>query len=428
MQGNEPSLNRRMFLRGAAGVLGAVAAPGLLAACTRNDAQSEASPAADPDPGTAPENLDFEAPDGGGSADGLRVGLLVPTSGVYTTLGSAMVQGFNLFVGENLDAFGGRRIETVTVDEGETPESGVEAAQRLLNEEQVDLVVGIVSSGVALNVRDLFDQGQVPLIIANAGAGALTGQARSPYLFRTSFSNAQEGYALGQYMYDNVTEQGVYLIGPDYAAGIEHLVGFRKAYEEAGGVVLRESHPAFATTEDYTPFLDEIKEIDAEAVWAFFSGAEAVRFVQQYAEAGLQDDVPLLGTPLTDENWIEAQGDAAEGVRSSLHYALDLDLDRNRQFVSAYQAAYGVMPSSFSVQAYDAAQLLALGLQATEGDTSNMEAFIEAMASIEEIDSPRGAFTLDGNRNPVQSFYLRTVEDGEIVYTEDLGVVADPLN
>lgn len=428
MQGKQPRLGRRAFLRGTAGALGVAAAPGLLAACSRDGAESVASPADDNDPGTAPENLDFEAPADGGSADALRVGLLVPTSGVYTTLGSAMIQGFNLYVGENLDAFGGRRVETVTVDEGETPESGVQAAQRLLNEEQAEIVVGIVSSGVALNVRDLFDQGQVPLIIANAGAGALTGQAKSPYLFRTSFSNAQEGYALGQYMYDNVAERGVYLIGPDYAAGIEHLVGFRMAFEEAGGVVLRESHPAFATTEDYSPFLDEIQEIEAEAVWAFFSGAEAVRFVQQYAEAGLKDDVPLLGTPLTDENWVEAQGDAAEGIRSSLHYALDLDLERNNQFVSAYQAAYGVAPSSFSVQAYDAAQLLALGLQATDGDASNKEALIEAMAAVEEIDSPRGAFTLDENRNPVQNFYLRTVEDGKIVHTEDLGVVADPLN
>jgi branched-chain amino acid transport system substrate-binding protein len=425
MAGYQPRLNRRTFLRGAAGALGVAAAPGLLAACSDDDDEPEVAAPGDADPAASPA---VETAEGADSGEPLKVGLLVPTSGVYATLGAAMSQGFNLYVGENLDAFGGRRIDVVTVDEGESAASGVEAAQRLINEEQAQVVVGIVSSAVALNVRDLFDGGQIPLIVANAGAGALSGAAKSPYLFRTSFSNVQEGYALGQYMYDNVAERGVYLIGPDYAAGIEHLVGFRLAYEEAGGIVLGEVHPGFASTEDYEPYLDEIKDAEAEAVFAFFSGAEAVRFVQQYADAGLKDDIPLLGTPLTDENWVEAQGEAAEGVRSSLHYALDLDLERNQQFVSAYQAAYGVAPSSFSVQAYDAAQLLAFGLQATGGDTSNRDALIEAMAAVEEIDSPRGAFTLDENRNPVQNFYLRTVRDGTITYTEDLGVVGDPLN
>lgn len=407
--------NRRDVLRGA--LCAAVA----LAGCTRPEGEepTDAEPQAQ-----AQTSPDTSAADGG---EPLRVGLLVPTSGVYSTLGTTMLQGFNLFVDANPDAFGGRRLETVTVDEGETAQSGVDAAQRLLNAEGVALVVGIVNSAVALNVRDLFDGQKVPLILANAGASVLTAEAASPYLFRTSFSNVQQGSALGQYMFDEVAQRGVYMIGPDYAAGVEHLIGFRSRFETAGGAVLGELLPPFATTQDYRPFIDEIRERGASAIFAFFSGGEAVRFVQQYAESGLKDTIPLLGTPLTDETVLGAQGPAAEGIRTSLHYALDLDNATNQAFVADYRDTYGQDPTSFSVQAYDAAQLLSLTLQATGGDTSNTDLLVEAMGAVGEIDSPRAPFELDELHNPVQHFYLRQVREGRNVFDRDLGVIGNPL-
>lgn len=416
------NLSRRDVFRHA-GLLGAASsAPWLLAGCTAPEAEEEPD-----EDGSRAEAESSAGPPASDSGEPLRVGLLMPTSGVYATLGTTMLQGFNLFVDANPDAFGGRRLETVTVDEGETAQSGVDAAQRLLNAERVTLVVGIVSSAVALNVRDLFDGQKVPLLLANAGATVLTGDAASPYVFRTSFSNVQQGSALGQYVHDEVTPRGVYLIGPDYAAGVEHLIGFRSRYEAAGGAVLGELLPPFTTTEDYRPFLNEIRDAGAAAVFAFFSGGEAVRFVQQYAETGLRDSIPLLGTPLTDETVLGAQGAAAEGVRSSLHYALDLDNAANQAFVASYRDAYGTDPTSFSVQAYDAAQLLSLSLQATNGDTSNVDLFVEAMGAVGQIDSPRGPFELDDKHNPVQHFYLRVVQEGRNVFDRDLGVIGDPL-
>jgi branched-chain amino acid transport system substrate-binding protein len=382
----------------------------------------------DPDEAGSGVQADTGA-DQAASAEGepLRVGLLLPTSGVYTVLGTTMLQGFNLFVDANPDAFGGRSLETVVVDEGETAQSGVDAGQRLLNEEGADLVVGIVSSAVALNVRDLFHEQQVPLIIANAGATVLTGEAASPYIFRTSFSNVQEGASVGQYVYDEVAQRGVYLIAPDYAAGAEHLLGFRTTFERAGGAVLGEVFPPFTTTEDYGPFLEDIRGAGASAVFAFFAGSEAVRFVQQYAEAGMKDSTPLLGPGFLTEGVLQPQGAAAEGLRTGLHYATDLDNERNVAFVADYEQAYGAPPDVYAVQAYDAAQLLSLTLEATRGNTSNVDVFVEAMGSVGQIDSPRGPFELDENRNPVQNFYLRRVEGGRNVYDRDLGVIGDPL-
>ena len=429
-------LHRRGFLQ-RAGLLGAAAAsPALLAACS-GSAVDEGGDSAAGSPSASASGAASASEEEGpsasesasasGSGEALRVGLLIPTSGVYTLLGESMRSGFQLYLDTNPDAFGGRSIETIEVDEGETPDTGVRGAQRLVTEEEVAVVIGIVNSAAALGARDLFDESQIPLIIANAGANDITGAAASPYIFRVSFSNRQPNFALGQYMYDEISPEGVFLIAPDYAAGTEQMAGFREAYEAAGGTIVGQTAPPFAQTQDYQPFLAEIQNAGAQAVHAFFSGGEAVTFVQQYTQFGLGGTIPLLGSGfLTEGAVLQGQGAAANGIRTSLHYVSDLDNPRNAEFVEAYQSAYDALPDVFAVQAYDAAQLLDLGLAETEGDTSDMATFVEAMASV-EIDSPRGAFRLDANRNPVQTFYLREVVDGANTYVQDLIEVEDAV-
>jgi branched-chain amino acid transport system substrate-binding protein len=420
-------LTRRRLLR-RAGLLGAAASsPAVLSACSGSAVEEGGDTAAsEPAGGATTAASPTTAASGGGGGEPLTVGLLIPLSGVYTVLGESMRQGYQLYLDQNPDAFGGRSIETIEADEGETPDSGVRAAQRLVDEEQVAMVVGIVNSAVALGTRDLFDERQIPLIIANAGANDITGAAASPYIFRVSFSNRQPNYSLGQYMYDEVAQDGVYLIAPDYAAGAEQMAGFREAFEAAGGIIVGESRPPFAQTQDYQPFLAEIRNAGAQAVHSFFSGGEAVTFVQQYQQFGLKESIPLLGSGfLTEGAVLQGQGAAADGIRTSLHYVSDLDNERNTEFVSAFEEAYGGLPDVFALQAYDAAKLLDQGLQETEGNTEDIETFVEAMASV-EIDSPRGAFRLDENRNPIQMFYLREVRDGQNYYVQDLIEVGPP--
>src|SRR3712207_1989799 len=134
---------------------------------------------------------------GGGESGGtIRVGLVIPQAGVYTPLGEDMQQGWDLWLEQNDGRMGDYEVETVVADEGEGPDTGVPAIQRLLQEEQVDVVVGIVNSATALGAAEQFTEAQKLLIVANAGAGAITGDASSPYVWRTSFTNAQAAAAM----------------------------------------------------------------------------------------------------------------------------------------------------------------------------------------------------------------------------------------
>lgn len=343
-----------------------------------------------------------------GTSDGpLKIGLVLPASGVYEPLGTDMANGFQLYLDQHDGQLGGQDVEIVKADEGEGPDTGVPAVQKVVTQDQVSAVVGIVNSATALGVKDIVTQNEVPLIVANAGANDLADG--SDYLWRTSFTNEGVGASLGEEVKKEVGDGSVYVMAADYAAGEEFAGGFIEAFEAAGGKVAGESYTPFGTTNDWQPFLTKAQNSGAKAVYAFYAGAEAVNFVKQYKSFGLAGSLPLYGPGfLTEGGVLAAQGADAVGVRTSLHYSNLLDTPENQEFVEAYQDAYGAAPTVYSVQAYDAAAALDLAVE--EADGTDGAAISAALGEIGEIDSPRGAWSFDDLHNPDQPYFLREVE------------------
>jgi len=169
--------------------------------------------------------------------------------------------------------------------------------------------------------------------------------------------------------------------------------------------------------------LTEIASIKPSCAYAFFAGGGAVKFVKDYAAAGLKEKVPLLGAGFLTDGTLDAQGAAADGLLTTLHYADNLTTQRNTAFRLAYAKAYSAKADVYAVQGYDSAQLLGLGLRAVGGDIGQRQLLYRAMASA-EIDSPRGRITLSPSHNVVQDFYLRKVENGE---NKSIGLAAKAL-
>ncbi|MFI6279813.1 ABC transporter substrate-binding protein [Streptomyces sp. NPDC050988] len=352
----------------------------------------------------------------GGSQSGdpsggdVKIGLLVPLSGVYAPLGEDMRAGFELYLDQHDGKLGGRGVDLVTADEGEGPQTGVPAAQKLVTQDQVTAVVGVVNSATALGVRDFFHESKKPLLIANAGADDITGARKSEYVWRTSFSNGDVSAALGPAVAEEA-KGSVYLIAADYAAGKEMVAGFRKGFEAAGGKVAGEKFTPFGKTQDFQPYLSAIRESGADSVYAFYAGAEAVNFVKQYEQFGLADKTSLYGAGfLTEGGVLAAQGKAAVGVKTSLHYSTELDTARNKEFVAAYQKSAGKPPTVYAVQAYDAAAVLDKALSKADGDSG--EDLVKALGGVGSIDSPRGPWKFDADHDAQQTYYLREVRSG----------------
>src|SRR6266545_2130610 len=364
-------------------------------------------------------------PSGGGK---VKVGMVIPQAGGYAPLGVDMKRGWDLWLERHGGKFGNHEVTTVVGDEGESPQTGVPALQKLIQAEQVDVLVGIVNSAVALGSKDLVVEAKKLLIVANAGAGAITGAARTPYIWRSSFTNAQVSSVMGTHL-AKLGGGPIYLLAPDYAAGAEALGGFKTTYTAGGGQIAGEAKPAFGKTQDYQPFLAQIRSSGAKATFCFFSGGEAVAFVKQYAQFGLASEIPLYASGfLTEGSVLDAQGDAALGIQTTLHYSTELDTPANKEFLAAYRSKYSATPTVFTVQTWDAAGVLHRALAtATARDGDSLARALESVGSID--DSPRGPWTFDG-QTPKQKFYLRRVEKKGQGYVNavvaDLGVFSQP--
>jgi branched-chain amino acid transport system substrate-binding protein len=336
----------------------------------------------------------------------LKVGLMLPYSGTYASLGNAIENGFQLYVKEQGGKIGGREIELVKVDDESEPSKATDNINKLIKRDNVDLVVGSVHSGVAMAMAKVAKDTGTLLIVPNAGADAITGPMCAKNIYRTSFTNWQPGFAMGEQAAKNGIKK-VITVTWKYAAGEESVKGFKEGFEKNGGSISKELTVPFPNVE-FQSLLTEIAAAKPDAVYAFFAGAGAVKFVKDYAAAGLNRSIPLYGPGFLTDGTLEAQGAAANGMLTTLHYADGLNNKRDAAFRLAYAKAYKLQPDVYAVQGYDAAQLLAIGLNATKGDVSKKAEFEDAILKA-KIDSPRGTITISKSHNPIQDIYLREV-------------------
>jgi branched-chain amino acid transport system substrate-binding protein len=359
-----------------------------------------------------------------GQAAKLKLGLMLPYTGTYAALGKNIDDALRLAIAEKGGKLGGRDIEYVVLDDESEPAKGADNANKLVARDKVDFLIGTVHSGVAMAMVKVATDNDTMLIIPNAGAGAATGPACAPNIFRTSFSNWQPGFAMGKVAARRGQKRAV-AVSWDYAAGHESVDGFKEAFAAGGGKIEKELFLPFPNVE-FQPILTEIAAIKPELVYVFFAGGGAVKFVKDYAAAGLKASIPLVGAGFLTDGTLEAQGEAAQGLETTLHYADGLSLPRDKEFRAAFKKAAGREVDVYAVQGYDTGQLLVAGLAAVKGDVAARAALVAAMEKA-VVDSPRGKFTLSKAHNPVQDFYLRKVAGLENKYvTVAVAALADP--
>lgn len=357
-------------------------------------------------------------------SDKVRVGFMLPYTGAFAPLGVAIENGFRMALGEQGGKLSGREVEFFKVDDESNPPKGVENATRLVQRDKVDVLVGTVHSGVQLGIHKVARDTGVLNLIPNAGVHIATRQQCAPNVFRTSFSNSQPTLALGKAMVDRGHKKAVWITW-SYAAGDEAFEGFEQSYTAAGGTILKKLSLPFPNVE-FQALLAEIAAAKPDAVACFFAGGGAPKFMRDFAAAGLNKNIQLYGSGFLTEGVLQAAGDAAEGVITTLHYSDSLDTPRNKKFRLDYAKTFKLQPDVYAVQGYDTGLLLMQGANAVKGDLSNKKALYAAMEGA-VIDSPRGKWTMSKSHNPIQDMYLRRVEKGE---NKVIGVaakaVADP--
>jgi branched-chain amino acid transport system substrate-binding protein len=223
----------------------------------------------------------------------LKVGFMLPATGTFASLGTAIDNGFRLYVAEQGGKIGGREVEYVRVDDESDPAKATDNVNKLIKRDNVDVIVGTVHSGVAMAMAKAAKESGTLLIVPNAGAAAVTGPMCAPNI-RSSFSNWQPGYAMGE-VAAKKGHKKIVTITWKYAAGDETVKGFKEAFEKGGGTVVKELSLPFPNVE-FQALLTEIAATKPDAVFTFFAGGGAVKFVKDYAAAGLKKTIPLYGS------------------------------------------------------------------------------------------------------------------------------------
>jgi len=354
--------------------------------------------------GVVPARLTF------GQQAKIKLGLLLPYTGTYSPLGINITDALKMRLSEAGDKLGGRPIEIVQLDDESDPAKASANTNKLISGEKVDFLIGPVHSGVAMAMAKIAKEEGTMTVVANAGANAVTRAMCSPNIFRTSFSNWQNCAPMGKVMAD-AGHKKVVAMSWNYAAGQEMLEAFTEDYKTRGGTVLKQIMVPFPDVE-FQAQLTEIASLKPDAVFVFFSGGGAVKYMKDYAASGLKATTPLYGPGFLTDGTLEGAGPAGEGIKTTLHYADDIDSPLNKSFRASFKKATGRDADVFAVQGYDTGTLLVHALDAVKGDLGAKKDLISAMEKT-EIVSPRGKFAFSKAHNPIQDIYLREAKNGE---------------
>ena len=339
----------------------------------------------------------------------IKIGMLVPQTGPLAANGKDMINGFELFFEEHKYRLAGREIKFIVEDDEGKPATGITKARGLVEGQGVHLLTGPLSAAVGYAVSPYIESKRIPAIYPIVSADDLTQRKRNPYLVRTGWTSSQPSHPFGKWVVDNLKYRKIAMIGYDFAFGWEVAAGFHRTFEDAGGQIVQKLWPPL-NTPDFAPYIAQLRR-DVDAVWCVFSGADALRFSKQYAEAGLRERLPLIGNgTFTDEHVLRTMGDEVLGVITAHQYSAALQTPANRKFVAAYEAKFRQVPSYYSEGTYVAGIALKAALEATGGDIENVDKFLGALRRADLSDAPRGAVRFDDFGNPIQNIYVRRVE------------------
>ena len=334
-------------------------------------------------------------------ASDIKVGMITTLSGPGAGLGIDARDGFMLA----LQMAGVDNIEVVTEDDAQRPELAVQIADRMIQNDQVNILTGIIWSNLAMAVVPSAVQQDIIYLSNNAGPSALAGAQCHENYFNVAWQNDNLHEAAGAYA-NEAGYENVFILAPNYPAGTDALTGFKRFYE---GNIITEIYTQVGQS-DYANEISQIRDSGADAVFFFLPGGMGISFMRQYDQAEV--DIPLIGPAFSfSQDILGAVGNAALGVINTSQWNKDIDNEINNAFVAAFQEEFGRLPSLYASQAFDTANLIISA--AAKADIGDLDAFRAALKEA-DFESTRGDFRFGNNNHPIQTIYVREVieEDG----------------
>ncbi len=346
-----------------------------------------------------------------------KIGLILPLTGPFASTGKQIEAAVRLYMAQNGDSVGGKKVELIVKDDTSTPDVTKRIAQEMVVNDKVNVLAGFGLTPLALATAPIATQSKTPLVVMAAATSSIT-QA-SPYIIRTSFTLPQAAVAIADWAPKNGIKNVVTLV-TDFGPGIDAERFFKDRLQFNGGQVV-ESLRVPLRNPDFAPFLQKVRDAKPDAVYAFVPSGAGAALMKQFAERGLDKaGIKLIGTgDVTDDDILNAMGDVALGVVTSHHYSAAHPSAVNKKFVEAFSKANnGLRPNFMAVGGYDGMRVIYEAAKATKGGSG--DALLAAMKG-QIFESPRGPMFIDvQTRDVVHNIYIRKVEkkDGQLYNVE----------
>ena len=334
-----------------------------------------------------------------------RLGLLTVKTGPLAQGGIQMEQGIVTYLKERNYTFAGRKVEFISADTGGNPAGTKTKAQELIERDKVDAIVGPLAAFELLAITDYIRDQKMPLL-SLAAAEDMTQRRPNPYFLRASSTSAQAMHPMADFAAKEMKLKRIITISEDFAFGYEQMGGFQQTFEDNGGRILKKLWPPIVTP-DYTPYLAQIA--DCDGVCQGFAGSNPLRFMKQYAAAGLKFPV-VTGQTGGDDALLRSFSDEAIGLVSCCPYTLDLNTESNKRFITAVVKNFGVEPGQYAAGLYVIGMVLEAALQKTGGKSEDKDELMKALKSVSLTDTPRGPIKFDHFGNVIGDFYIRRLD------------------
>lgn len=395
-------------------VLMLVAAALVLSACA-TPAPTEA-PAVDDQPSA--ETTDGE----------IKIGFISAFTGVFSSFGTMQKEGAILALEEYDYEVAGKKITVIYEDDQLDNEQAVTKAKKLVEQDKVDILTGMVSGDEGLTVGDYMKDKNIPVVPMYSASEDMTMRSFFPMVVRPTWTGAQSQDVFGYWLAKELGYTKIYQIGEDYSYPWNQGGGFIRGFCRGGGEIVKSVWFPPGSTADFSSMIASIPTDEGyDAVYYNGAGGDAINFVKQYSELGMLDVLPLLGQSNTFEKPdLDSEPDTIVGSYSAHHTTDDMATPEWVAFRDAFVARWDHVPSAASEFAYSSMRLILRAIEAQNGDVSDKEALVEAMLNVDMTDDPRGPVTIDPTyHSATGNVYIRQVakDDEGVLYNKGIWTV-----
>ncbi|UZE45314.1 ABC transporter substrate-binding protein [Selenomonas sputigena] len=347
------------------------------------------------------------------SGDTIKVGANFELTGNVANYGNATIEGLQLAIDEANEAGGinGKKIELVSVDDKSEAAESINAATKLISDDDVKVIVGPATTGLVLAETQTATDAKVPIIAPCATSPEATvenGKVK-PYVFRSCFIDPQQGEVMATFAAKELKAKTAVIYvdnSSDYSKNLAKV--FKEKFEAAGGKVVMEE--AFLQKDqDFKATLTKLKTVNADVMFVPAYYEEVGKIVKQAREMGINS--AILGTDGWDDTKVVdiAGADALNNTFFSTHYS---EKDAEVQgFIEAYKKKYNRAPNVFAALGYDAGKMLVDALKrAGSGDTEKIR---EALEATKDLKVGTGTISMDKNHNPIKTAVILEMKNGE---------------